>query len=483
MRVNKSLAITPVQGEREENPQTGVLKGASKHWKVSRWLPTRVARVTLLFWTSIWTLTALLMRLPSSITKNFLNFILPETVSIEESVAEWEAEHPGELPPPPNEGIRVGLPNGTYYPRISGNTCWFNSAVKFMAATSYFDSMFQERDSDPPAKVRKALRDLIICLRTAEKGVVKNSSYLDVLEAIKSTACRSSIDNSKQTCPMKLFRTLLDSLNFNPDKTPKVGCHYTVPDTEDSNHYPKKVGKVDISEYQQAFLRLEIPSEIRKKKDASVNLDQAFSFPQEKMVEPDKSGEVGSLSGGGYCFNEIRFFTSLPNELFIHLERLALSDLQREKYSQAIDKWNSESDFAPQEDAKGKGKEKVFQPRLRVKKAPHPRDFQEKFFNDIEFDENGEISLTIYKPFLDDSGQVIEKKPVSRKFYRVMGSVIHQGRGGNSGHYIATETIEEGRLEHNDFKVKFIPESRQPESQAMLLRLVCVREEKIIEDL
>lgn len=80
------------------------------------------------------------------------------------------------LAPVPNGGITVGLKN-------FGNTCWLNSILKFIAATTYYDQMFTEEVPINVKRLQSFLRDIICALRT-NKAIEDNffKAFLNELD-------------------------------------------------------------------------------------------------------------------------------------------------------------------------------------------------------------------------------------------------------------------------------------------------------------
>ena len=76
-------------------------------------------------------------------------------------------ELPAPLPPPPESGIKIGLPN-------IGNTCFANSFLKLIAQTTYFDGLLNNEPNEEYKELHLILRDIVHTLRTAKpfKGCI-----------------------------------------------------------------------------------------------------------------------------------------------------------------------------------------------------------------------------------------------------------------------------------------------------------------------
>ncbi len=120
---------------------------------------------------------------------------------------------------PPNGGIKVGMPNFIFKHFLftrSGNTCWFNSLMKFIAATDFFDDWLDPvaSDDDDEKQVRDRLRALIHTLRTPDKGVIKTDDYLALLEVMKKVPGFENGIGVRQCDPDEFLRSLCGYLNF-----------------------------------------------------------------------------------------------------------------------------------------------------------------------------------------------------------------------------------------------------------------------------
>ncbi|NGX58077.1 MAG: hypothetical protein K940chlam3_00978 [Chlamydiae bacterium] len=533
MQIHKNnLKNTPADINQDEQPKA-VLKSsdANKAWNVTipgvNWVQTRIAMISMLFYISTYKLIILIYQF-SSISSGYLlnkvhRILYPGEKSIQECVEKWESEDPGEFPVPPEDGLKIGMPNSIYYPASSGNTCWFNSLMKFIAATTHFDSVFEPRAEDDEVReeVRTALRKLIICLRTAPKGYIQNRSYLELLESMKKVSdFEEKIEGQLQCSPMEFLRDVLGLLDFKTLETPIFGRHYEshfdenlidVSKSVEELSLPVKYGKGDVPDFHQTFIRVDIPSENKRSKDSLLDLPVCIASHSELNGSADEAASHGGISEN-YKFHRIFFPIHLPNELFISLNRmdqnhryldalrqyedkLSVYRAELENYDDVEAEWEKYDRLIPEykeqmeaytETVKGK-EIKPVKPtrpsRLRVPKAPIPpnvEDYKNLFKNKIAMNDQREITFTVYRSEINAEGDVIGKIPVQNKIYRVAGTVIHKGTSANSGHYVATELTEGRRIEHNDLGVSILADSDRSEENASLLRLTLVREEDLL---
>lgn len=318
---------------------------------------------------------------------------------------EWRRRHPGaSLSEIPVDHINVGLPN-------VGNTCWLNASLKFMAATHFFDSMLEPRQTWPlwqriyryvrsffwndREDLREFLRDLFIVLRTEQEGSVPRSEMAR-LQSLVTLVPGFDESYRRQQDAEEFIRNLTDYLDFTPkdDQLPKFDAHFS-----DGTQIK------DIAETRHFFIPVE-------KREGDLEFDLQRDIVSTSTLE---SGITKTCRPN-----------FLPDELFLVIGRFMSQQELREKP-------------APKLKENEKGKEKIeMETRTRLVKI------------------SDEIALNNLKVNLGGS------------IYRIVGSVIHKGSTISGGHYTATI----GDRLHNDSRITEIKSGTYPEKEAYMLRLI-----------
>ena len=317
-----------------------------------------------------------------------------------EVVKKWQEENPDQLPLPPAMGIQVGLRN-------LGCTCWFNSLIKFMAATDFFDPMLETGSDADKNMLRRDLSDLFIYLRSAQKKHVLNERCLEKYfnRIIDRITKNTDFQHTKfeQCDPSEFLGFLMTYLEFTSDDKPFFL-------SSDS-------GKTE-NEYDSILIPIDIHESI-KLTSSEVDLETDIR-------------SVSIVEGKG---RKSYFPTYLPSELFCVINRFDY--VVREKEGKV--------EIGEEE----KGKESVEMEYL-------PRKHQNKIFI-----ESGCVSL----PIFDEHMGILDTQK-----YTVVGSIIHRSNLINFGHYVSTELTEENVHQlHDDDEVQTI--DGWAEVDAYMLRL------------
>jgi len=325
-------------------------------------------------------------------------------------ISAWRKRHPENLPAPPENGIRVGLPN-------LGNTCWFNSLIKFMASARFFDSMLAPTGDEATDQLRRDLADLFIYLRLCSDQHVFSSSLLDdYFERIVGTIVEETefeYEEGEQCDPSEFLNFLMQFLQWSPSETVKM---------RESNSRCEKDG-----EFEWPILHLDLPEDLK---------DSADPFDFEMHTH-----HSSKIDGGGWLTT---FPTRLPDEIVCVIKRF-------DQVMQPQVKQGKPS---------RKGKEPLYEMALTYRKHKN-----------LIHIAGGEARVPL---FGSTFGRDRHKGIMDLYRYRVAGSIIHHGKGIDCGHYTATELTSRLHKAHDDEVVKEAAD--WPEIDAFMLRLVRIKE-------
>lgn len=185
--------------------------------------------------------------------------------------------------------ISVGIPN-------LGNTCWLNSALKFMASTAYYDSMLTTRIDDKQ-ELRNALRRIFNFLRNEHSESVQLDRDLlhDLFAQINKHLPDFTI-NGRQYCSQEFIVALMAVLQWEPKDKPITADYVMIKEAAVRYHNP---------EVASDFISIKV-------NNTAFDLQQAI-FQQEE-VESDSNE-----SNDTYMQTRVRIPVKLPDNLMIHV--------------------------------------------------------------------------------------------------------------------------------------------------------------------
>jgi len=321
---------------------------------------------------------------------------------IESVVSQWREENPDQLlPAPPKEGIQVGLPNFTF-------NCWFNASLKFMAATTYFDSMLEPKSNEKD-QLRHYLAALFIYLRcNNEKHTLNKACFKEYFDRIVSTVTEKtkfSYEDEEQCDPSEFLRGLTQYLDFKTDYI---------------SEFWSNIKGDELDEYSSCFVSIDVSEEMKWYPKTHIDLEEAIISKTE--IEGKKIKK---------CFP-----IELPEQLLLEIRRFGYQTKE------------IELPYTIREDEKGK----EFIPT-------ETKVVLQKFGNEIDIKE-GCVSLPIYDK---------EMNLVDTITYRVVGSIIHVGSSIDYGHFVSTEVSKNGHQLHNDHEITTIEDWRERDSYLLHL--------------
>ena len=339
------------------------------------------------------------------------------------TLPEDRSAYSGELLPVPREGIKMGLPNISLQGGF-GNTCWLNALLKFLSATGSFDGLFSPSNSCPSefASLKKEMRIIINCLRKhgERDQVLADSSYKQLLREIQK--CFSGFRLGTQQDPFEFLLQL--EMNFSCWQPPaerlpeKINCY--TPVQADS----VKSGRIDDDRFSTEMIAL--PCEYLKKK--AIDLEEALQKRSELEARPDQGRD-------NLLFEQRTYYTRLPNQLVVYLNRAVNDEARVEKKVEAPIKLNAEH----------------------------------------------LVELTEYAEIRDASSKIRGAQPKKKCYYRIDASLVQRGIV-SSGHYVCYERTGSKELrEHNDKQVLSLADGREKffGVEGSFILLTKVREEPI----
>ena len=205
------------------------------------------------------------------------------------------------LPPPPEDGIKVGLPNMTSFGTFR-NTCWFNTTLKFISCTDYYDTMLTGTPPDGKEELQRQLRNMVFLLRHGEEGYVHESAYKRLMDIVGKEVKGFESSGRQEDAPEFLMK-LTEALDWEPENKMEVAKVY--------NGEPKKRPKVtSVGQFD-----LTIPNDVKGELDVS----QLMSIEEELEVRADEDED-----GTSYKYKAHDCFTHLPDTIMINVKRGAL---------------------------------------------------------------------------------------------------------------------------------------------------------------
>lgn len=336
---------------------------------------------------------------------------------------------PPQLPPPPANGIRVGLTN-------LANTCWLNSALKYMAASDFWDSILNA----PPETIREEHRELQQLLKEFIYNLRTQEGYIGINDCKK---LEKKVNKLMQDDPMvggqmdspEFFVSLQNALEYPPREVndpdyqnPEISRHFykkiTIFDNAnllDENYHTPHQGTFE------SLLKITIPySKVNSKEPISIS---SMTYGEERTVHAEFSGkdEPIETSPEGTKYITSSYAINLPEELNVYVDRaVAVTDSE--------------------------GRYEYVNKRIK----------QVKCMREVHMDKNGEIPMTEYDPqtasLMDDHTWKIE--PRAKYTYELVGAIIHYG-GAADGHYVSIQRVSDDQfLYHSDRTVKLISKSK-----------------------
>lgn len=321
----------------------------------------------------------------------------------------------------PKSPITVGLPNISPSGQF-GNTCWLNSSIKFIAHTSFFDSMLTDRSS-PQLKLQQLLRRVIVNLRYNRK--VDSALYHQLLKEIQATVPGFAQIGGQEDASEFIFRLtevlgwngvmndssgLLADLRNKSGNYPRLGLEY-VAGKETAIEGAIKYGKLDNA---QPWIELTVPSDVLSYPECKMDLEKLLEAPDHRNVKPDLGGQGADLD---YIVKGR--LTTAPKVMMVYLKRGIIT---QEALEQAV-KFNV-----------------------------HPDQYAEQLPNPIGLGKDGTVAFTRYEVECDKDGNILQFKPVETCIYEVKVAVTKSG-GATSGHWVCDVKSDQGVMRHSDLQV------------------------------
>lgn len=291
--------------------------------------------------------------------------------------------------------IKVGLPNITEKGGF-GNTCWLNTTLKFISCTDFYDDMLTQPPPSGMEEALKQLKDIIHLLRTQKEGQVPRDIYKKFLNTLKDSVLRGKLTIGKQEDAPEFLMLLTDQLGWKgPKESPQFGEVYRTKEEGvikfGKIHPPQSQLNIDLYSYQHSQAKIDLS--FQQIGDVEVRADV---IPKENDERSNKQ------------FKKETCYTHLPKTLTLNLKRAVQDDYGR----------------------------------------------QLKINNDLQSDENGYVTLTEYRPVLDESGKnIITMEPAFKCRYRIDAAMTHGG-GVGGGHYTCHIRNPSGQVEvHSDERI------------------------------
>lgn len=144
----------------------------------------------------------------------FLAIVTPDDITSEKNITpEQQNSNIDESSVVKTTKLTRGIPN-------TGNTCWLNATLKFIASTDCFDSMFDERNENEPRELRIALRNVIEALRVNSTDVLEMDLYMALQTEISKSIRLPDVEeifNGEQRDATEFLIKLVQLLSPNRD--------------------------------------------------------------------------------------------------------------------------------------------------------------------------------------------------------------------------------------------------------------------------
>lgn len=300
-----------------------------------------------------------------------------------------EAVAGGPLVAAPKGGIKMGITN-------LGNSCWFNSALKFLASTTVFDAGFNTNNSELSQLFGVAINEL----RLGKQGVLPSSLLDKLKEVVEENFQRFSL--SRQCDSDEFIRALMneiwdasgqefESREMLNEQMQRFFYQATNVYTPKGHEVPKTLQSEGLKGV--LILRLE-----------QHDLDTKDPIDLSELLSRDDPLEAEGVDWQNHLYIRNLRFTHLPDELVINLQRGVRvgSQLGREV------------------------------------KCSRP----------VKMDPNSCLTFPLYEVW-EGELQHVEDVP-----YRIEAAIIHYG-GQGGGHYVCKTRNPDGTLTyHSDTAVR-----------------------------
>lgn len=372
------------------------------------------------------------------------------------------------LPPIPQDGIKVGLPNVTDTGAF-GNTCWLNSILKFICAGNEFDDMLNTR---PPAGQEDLHAQFVTLFNIMRKGetadgrkveqvpvdvyknfltILKESipEYRDAIGAQQDASefllrFGAALDWKPASSSKEIAEQMNKSRNF-----PRMAREYTP-----TGSTPNEKTKSCTQDSSLPFLSIKLTADYIGNQTL-LDLDALLSTPQTfeglvpdnpiKIPETGPGAKPGAQKNETYDYLARPHLTCLPQTFIIYLDRLVMPE--------GLMQW--------------------------PEAMANPHLYQQKVSNPIKTTGDNLITFVEYAPTYDTQGKVSKLTPHKKCHYRIDAAINHEG-GAQFGHYVCQERSASGKLtRHSDTDLRPITDKSQFGIDGNLLRLTMVKEEMI----
>lgn len=351
-----------------------------------------------------------------------------------------------------------------------GSTCWFNSALKFIAISRFFDSAFSESaiNSCPPEwqKTLSNLTKVVESVREMKRSVVDTKLLKELLTDLDGLFPHLNVKN-RQLDPFDLILPLLEMIadfDTNKELCPQIMQSLWDPHRSD---LPPRYNFVEQSRVIQLSLNCTAPtfSDLEETSQGQIDLAALTDIERTKLRDDMNRKCYDSLKnvyrdqrvvnlGGllaeelpcnydGQSFSSQKALIHAPQTMLVNFQRVTQNFPSGEmlKTYRAID--------------------------IKAETLQHDGHYYT-------------LSFLEYTQDAHESGSpVADIMPSHICTYRIKGATRHLG-GASSGHWIFYDCAEDGKVFcHNDSKVSFCPHATALKelAQASLLQLELIKRE------
>jgi len=345
----------------------------------------------------------------------------------------YKLEDLGPLPPPPKDGIKMGLVN-------SGNTCWLNACLKFIASTSHFDGLFdvdtsQLKKPKIMSRLQLALKEAIRALRQgAANSTINKKLYLALVHAVSAQLPGKGI-GTKQQDASEFFKMFLADLNY--------------PFTSALNH--EREDPSTLSTYPRLIKHYLAESTAQYKSHRKDNFSPIL-YVHTHYAEQGNPLEISTILNG-----------------------------RKERIENLIDDYNNMGTFTQVEQFVNLPKTLI----LQAQRTHYVSDDQgtysfKKSKQKLDFGPEGTLELIECDPKVVKKDRFSYNTPKFRCFYQPEAAIIHEGNSMDSGHFVCNEQAQDGKIFlHNDTSVSG---GQVNWEDGFLIRLRLVKKERLSEE-